>query len=298
MKSKCILFFCFFLKSRNPYSLIATDLKYRVRSAVVTAVASIRAKDGQTPAFVLDFLETVLEAEDAEMVGNLVYPDEELIVEKTFRQMKAGSSAEGETDEEGDEILPPSLPFLSGMLVADALLALCYVNASPAIIMDPATGKPMQASGRHPVSRLMEIARGWLEWELYREKIRREVEAETLTGISGNCHNLIATCAVLALSSLEILKKSTSDPSHLKPNVDSAKGEEETPDKMDQVLTSKFYENIFDGEPERNDLTKAACAQAMACICCAADRFEKDTAHSTGLLTALEFLLDRLLGKI
>ena len=34
--------------------------EYGVRSAVITAIASIRAKDGMTPATVLQFLETVL----------------------------------------------------------------------------------------------------------------------------------------------------------------------------------------------------------------------------------------------
>lgn len=248
--------------------------------------------DGQTPGFVISFLETLLESEDAEMVGNLVYPDEELLAEKTFRQMKSGDG--DESDDDSDDVVAPSLPYVSSMLVADALLALCYVNAAPSIIMDPATGKPIQTSGSHPVTRLMKAALGWLEWELYREKIRLEIEAETQTGISGNCNNMISACGVLALSSLAILKQSTSDPSIEGPKTEGLSDEDSA--KLEEASTSQFYMELFDSKPHRNDQTRAACAQAMACICCAADRMEKETNNSVGLLTALEFLLDRILG--
>lgn len=241
---------------------------------------------------VIRFLETVLESEDAEMIGHLVYPDEELMAEKNFRQMKAAGNGDG-SDSDVDVQLTPSLSFVSSALVADALLALCYVNAAPSMFVDPATGKLIQTSGSHPVSRLMKVAHGWLEWELYREKVRFELEAETRTGISGNCHNIIAACAIVGLSCLAILKQSTTDPSTEVPKSDNmAAGE-----NLDRVATSKFYMDIFDSRPRRNDLTRAACAQAVACICCAADRFEEETASSLGLLTTLEFLLDRILGK-
>lgn len=227
-------------------------------------------------------------------MGKLMFPDEELMVEKTFMQMRAEASSDREDKDNYDttDLRPaPSLNYVSSMLIADGLLALCCVNASPAIITDPATGKVVQASGRHPVTRLMEIARGWLDWELYRETVRTEVCLETLSGLSGNCHDTIAASAITALSSLAILRQSTSDP-------DAPVGDKGANENLHQVSTSQFYVNIFDSEPQRNDLTKAACAQAIVSICCAADRFEKESVQPVGLLTALEFFLDRIIGKL
>ena len=89
--------------------------------------------------------------------------------------------------------------YVSSMLVADALLAICHVNAMPAIFTDPATGKTVQSTGAHPLSRLIKAARSWLEWELYRENIRQELAHETPSGVSGNCQDVIAACAVIAL---------------------------------------------------------------------------------------------------
>jgi len=267
---------------------------------VVTAIASIRAKDGQTPPFVIKFLETLLEAEDAEMVGNLVYPDEELMVEKAFRTLKAELAEEGvESDEDEDDHKTPPLSFVSGMIVADALLALCYINIAPAMIMDPKTETFMQAPGKHPVHRLMELCRSWLDWELYREKIRDEVAAETWSGVSGNCHNHIAASAVLALSNLAILRQCTSDPPET-PKPDSQTGAvKDAPERnLDDESSTKFYVDLFDSEPHRNDFTRAACAQAMTCICCAADRLKNVEAEAGGLLSALEFLLRRINGKL
>jgi hypothetical protein len=287
------------------------DEEYRVRSAVITAIASIRAKDGMTPPLAIQFLETVLEGEDAEMVGKLMFPDEELMVEKTFRQMRAQAASvreEPEVDDVTEDDRPaPSLNYVPSMLVADVLLSLCYVNSSPALITDPTTGKPVQASGKHPVTRLIELARGWLDWELYREKVRSEVALESLTGVSGNCHDTIAACAITALSSLAILRQSTMDSlADEKKNDVTSIGEDGNAsqqaflgqnDKLHQVSTAQFYVDIFDSEPQRNDLTRAACAQAIVCICCAADRFERESVQPVGLLTALEFLLDRIIGE-
>lgn len=228
------------------------------------------------------------------MVGNLVYPDEELMAEKNFRQMKADKSDEGDDDDDNDEEWTPSLSFVSGMLVADALLALFHVNVSPAMIMDPTSGKFIQASGQHPATRLLEVAGGWLEWELYREKIREEIAADDMTGIGGNCHNVIAPCAVLALAHLAIMRQCTSDASAAeeKPTGDSSPA-----NGVNKFATAKFYVDLFDSKTLRNDMTRAACAQALACIYCAADRLEKEIATSLGLLSALEILLDRLIGK-
>lgn len=270
-----------------------------MRSAVVTAISSIRAKDGQTPGFVLRFLETVLQAEDAEMVSHMVYPDEELMLEKAFQQMKARSSgSDDESDDDDDSgLLSPPLSFVSGKLVADALLALCNINSWPTMILNPTTGKLVQSSAEHPVTRLLTMARSWLDWELYRETIRGAAAAETESRISGNCHNLTAAAAVLALSGLVILRQSTSDPPLNEGSQDDAIEPKSSLPIPDEVATAQFYVKIFDTRPIRNDVTRAACAQAMACICCAADRFQEPS-KSVGLLTALEFLLDRIVGKL
>jgi hypothetical protein len=272
--------------------------RYRVRAAVVNAIASIRAKDGQTPTFVLQFLEALLEADDAELVSHLVYPDEELMLEKKYQHMKsraAGDESDSDDDDDGDD-LAPSLSFVSGKLIADALLSLCSINSWPTMIMNPATGKLMQASGHHPVSRLMDTVRSWLDWELYREKVRLELESEIQCGVSGNCNNSAAAAAVFALSNLSILKQSTSDPPVTEGREEEADEFSESVDRSEDCSTAQFYISIFDSEPARNDATRAACAQAMACICCAADRFQ-EVSKAVGLLTVLEFLLDRILGK-
>ena len=222
------------------------------------------------------------------MVGNLVFPDEELISEKNSRK-------EDDNDNETDEDIGPSLAFIPSLGMADALLSLCFVNVAPAIILDPATGKRIQSSGAHPASRLLRYARLWLDWELYREKIRLEIPPDSFTGISNNCHNLIAPAAIAALSNLAIMRQCTTDPTT---NRDAnSTGSDEDSNKRLEESTVKFYVDIFDSRPIRNDLTRAACAQAMASICCAADRLEDGTSSNTGLLTALTFLLDRINGK-
>ena len=272
---------------------IEEDEEYRVRSSVVTAMACVRAQDGQTPPLALQFLETVLDSEDAEMVTNLVFSNEELLIEETFKKLKARVSVDSPDteDEEAneDKKSTPPLSYVSSMLVADALLALCHVNAMHDIITDPTTGKTVQSSAPHPLSRLTNLARGWLEWELYRENIRSEVAGKIQSGISGNCYDVIAPSAIIALSNLAILKQSTTDAGDGNPD------EEEglSPD----VTSAKYYADIFDSSPYRNDLTRAASAQALCCICCAAVRFEKAGTEPVGLLTCLEFLLDRINGK-
>jgi hypothetical protein len=263
-----------------------------VRAAVVTAVASIRAKDGQTPSAAIQFLEAVLEAEDDNMMGNVVFPDDDMMVEKTFRKLKSGGGGKGNADDSDDssvddELPTPSLSYISSQLVADTLLALCHVNASPSIYTDPSTGKSIHSTGRHPVVKLMELAKGWLDWEMYRETIRAEVNLSTRTGIAGNCHDVIAACAIVSLSSLAILRQSTT-------NSIPEDNKSKSSDPLDEVTTAKYYMDIYDSKPQRNDHTRAAAAQAVACICCAADRFEIESVPALGLLTALEFLLDRI----
>lgn len=279
---------------------VEEDEEYRVRSAVITSIASIRAKDGMTPPSVLHFLESVLQGEDTEMFGNNIVHDEDVMSEKKIRRVS-------KSEDGFDKI--SRFPYVSSMLVADSLLALCHVNASPAVIMDPTTGKPVQSSSHHPVSKLMEISLQWLEWELYRDTIRSEVEAETMTGVARSCHDAVASCAIIALSSLAILRQSTTDPSveATKPDTmenaqsaedgDTTQRNQKPRNKLDEAATVKFYMDIFDKDPSTSDLVKAACAQAVACIYCAVDRFESKDGPALGLLSALEFLLDRIVGE-
>ena len=287
---------------------VEEDEEYRVRSAVITAIASVRAKDGMTPLPALEFLETVLEAVDAELCGNLVSSDEEVVIEKKRRRMMEGKPDGDEEDphETLADTASLSMPHASSVLIADALLALCHINVSPALITDPTTGKPVQSSASHPATKLMGICRRWLDWELYREGIRCEIEARSLSGISGNCYDSIAACAIIALSNLAIQRQSTTDnqggastqvEEKKNDDKDSAKPIKEPKAKPDESATAAFYEKIFDSKPHRSDVTRSACAQALACICCAADRFKTEAATSTGLLTSLEFMLDRIVDE-
>jgi hypothetical protein len=283
---------------------VEEDEEYRVRSAVITAIASVRAKDGMTPASAIQFLETILEAVDAEMVGNLVSPDEDVFLEKRRRKAAAETKENPEDEEEDEDDLNDgavsSMPHVSSMLLADSLLALCHVNVSPTLITDPATGKPVQSSSSHPVTKLMEISRRWLDWELYREGIRTELEAQSRSGVSGVCYDTIAACAITAISSMAILRQSTTD----RPLESSEQGGGIAPglktqkEKLEEVATTAFYIQIFDHRPLRSDVTRAACAQAITCIACAADRFEAEGKMPTGLLYSLEFMLHRIVDPV
>eukprot|EP00533_Pseudo-nitzschia_delicatissima_P004876 CAMPEP_0116090012 /NCGR_PEP_ID=MMETSP0327-20121206/6729_1 /TAXON_ID=44447 /ORGANISM="Pseudo-nitzschia delicatissima, Strain B596" /LENGTH=1889 /DNA_ID=CAMNT_0003581237 /DNA_START=110 /DNA_END=5782 /DNA_ORIENTATION=+ len=281
---------------------VEEDEEYRVRSAVITAIASIRAKDGMTPATVLQFLETVLKANDSDMIGNLVTPDEEALMERKRRkvQIEGAEDEESVSDDEVEDIVATTIPYASTMLISDALLALCHINVSPNFITDPTTGKHVQSTARHPVFNLMEISRRWLDWELYRESVRKDLESKSLAGVSGVCYDTIAPCAITALCTLSILRQSTTDPAaSLKIKNSSSQSAEmkERFRKLDEVATASFYISIFDSKPQRSDVTRAACAQAIVCVCCAADRFGSDpkkTVGTVGLLTALEFMFERI----
>eukprot|EP00531_Pseudo-nitzschia_arenysensis_P017503 CAMPEP_0116154266 /NCGR_PEP_ID=MMETSP0329-20121206/21690_1 /TAXON_ID=697910 /ORGANISM="Pseudo-nitzschia arenysensis, Strain B593" /LENGTH=1391 /DNA_ID=CAMNT_0003651237 /DNA_START=71 /DNA_END=4244 /DNA_ORIENTATION=- len=289
---------------------VEEDEEYRVRSAVITAIASIRAKDGMTPATVLQFLETVLKemiletvlkVNDSDIIGNLVTPDEEVLMEKKRRKMN-DPTIEGDDEESDDEvvedIVATTIPYASTMLISDALLALCHINVSPNFITDPTTGKQVQSTARHPVSNLMEISRRWLDWELYRETVRKHLESKSHSGVSGVCFDTIAPCAITALYTLSILRQSTTDPpapgSKIQNSSLQSAEMKERFRKLDEVAKASFYISIFDSKPQRSDVTRAACAQAIACVCCAADRFVKDTKKAVGLLTALEFMFERI----
>jgi hypothetical protein len=279
------------------------DEEYRVRSAVTTAIASIRAKDGMTPPLAIQFLETILESEDAEMVSNLVFPDEELMMEKVRRKRKASKDSESDdpTEREGALRFYSARSYVSSFLIADTLLALCHVNSMPAIITDPVSGKSVQATGTHPLSRLLKAAKSWLQWELFRDTIRMDLETSCLSGVSGNCYDVATSCAVIGLSNLCISIQSTTD-YEVKTTTDHlgrrTSGSRTFVTNDGDAACASYYLEIFDSKPYRSDLTRAACAQALTCVCCAADRFEEDSVTPVGLLCALEFLLNRIIGTL
>ena len=268
------------------------DEEYRVRSAVVTAIACIRAQDGLTPPLAIQFLATVLESEDAEMVTSLTLSTEDSLLEEKFNKLKASVAMNRSDTEEGTgqgKTWKGPTSYVSSMLVADTLLALCHVNSMPDTVTDPGTRKTLQSSAPHPLNRLMIAARSWLDWELYRENIRLELAEESQSGVSGNCYDIIAPCAIFAIANLAIAKQSTTD---------SARSSDIKEDDMSvEAASAKLYIDIFDSVPVRNDLTRAAAAQALCCIYCASDRFEKSGEQPFGLLSCLNFCLDRINGE-
>jgi len=276
---------------------IEEDEEYRVRSAVVQAVASIRAEDGTTPPSVLRFLEEILVSGDSSMIGSSVSGEADIDDHKLSKKDESDLKKRGLCSD--DKVA--ALKFVPSIIVADALLSLCSVNASTALTANPATVQP---SAKHPSLPLISASHRWLEWELYRETIRSEAEATTLTGVGGGTHSTVAACAATSLCSLCILKQCTTD---LEPDAGRAEqqnafaGGTSTPQSEESVCdiasSVQYYKNIFDGEPLRNDVTRAACAQAVACIYCAADRVRIESKEPVGLLSALEFLLERILGK-
>lgn len=260
------------------------DEEYRVRAAVATAIASVRARDGMTPSRVVKYLEAVLAAGDASMVAELESKEEDDMLKKFSRH-----AVDPNSEKDLRSKAAASLSYTPSMIVADALLAACTINVSPAIITDPATGKPVQSRAQHPIENLLVASRRWLEWELFRENIRDETDRDVQSGIGGNCYDTIAACAAIAVSSLSILRQCTTDAETIPSSV-RKKGKEDT-------MKAKFYMDIFSERPRRPDVTRAASAQAAACICCAADRLEDQSKPALGLLAALEFLLNGIHGK-
>jgi len=277
---------------------IEEDEEYRVRSACVTAIASVRAQDGMTPPSVLKFLEEVLLSGDKAAVGSLLLPHEEELLKKKQDKL---------LDEEyphKKRIIGPNdddvsnLPYVSFSLVAEALLALCHVNARPQYDFDPATGRPFQLKTEHPITPLLESCRGWLEWDLERERMRAKSERADLTGIGGACHASIAPCAITALCHLALLKQcTTASDIFSTPSDKVAPGTKRKPEsiEVDDCATAQYYVDIFDSQPSRADAARAAAAQAVVCICCATDRDMDSEKEPLGLLLSLEFLLQRIL---
>ena len=280
------------------------DEEYRIRSSVVTAIACCRAKDGQSPPLVLTILEEILQGEDESVMRNLVTLEESRLIEKkkirkfTEKQELTNQDDQIVNTERNlyDEIA--DLPYVSSSLIGETLLALCYVNASPRLIEDPATGKAFQSKANHPVIPLMQACYRWLQWDLYKEDIRLESEMLNMTGIGSN--STIAPCAITGLCALALLRQVTTDVDADITNT-SEKGKKrknENISKMiDDATSVQYYVEIFDARPIRADATRAAAAQAITCLCCAVNRTDNNDEDPLGLLTALEFLLSRILGK-
>ena len=279
------------------------DEEYRVRAAVVTAIACCRAKDGQSPPLVLSILEDILQGEDENVITNQVTLEEGQLIERKKIRKKLDEMNSCE-DEDAivyaernlcDEMT--ELPYSSSSLIGQTLLSVCYVNASPRLIEDPATGKASQSKANHPVIPLMQACHRWLQWDLYKEDIRLVDQMATKTGIGRN--SIIAPCAITGLCSLALLRQVTTDSDADSTNVGdkNKKRTNESISKMiDDATSVEYYMEIFDTRPVRADATRAAAAQAITCLCCAVDRLD-DGNDPTGLLSALEFLLDRILGK-
>lgn len=247
------------------------DEEYRCRISAVTAIAAVRAKDGFTPRLVIQFLESVLSSDDDDIACHIVYPDEELVAERR----KASPSQTCNYD--------VGLSYERGCLVAGALLAACYVNTQVPTLVDPSTGRTVLQKESHPVDELLRLARDRLEWELYREKVRRDMYTkDAAPSFGGTSRGVVSSSAVLATAILAIQKQCTTDP--------SLSTSAELPE-----ANATFYSDIYDARTT-NDTTRAACAQAILCVCCAADRFENKESPPIGLLAALDFVLDRIAG--
>jgi len=277
---------------------IEEDEEYRVRSACVTAIASIRAQDGMTPDAVLQFLEDVLLSGDKAAVGSLLLPHEEEQLKKKQDQALDDEVPHGRRIiDPNDQEDVANLPYVSLSLVADALLALCYVNVRPQSDFDPTAGRPVKVE--HPILPLMELCLGWLEWDLERMRIRAKANI-SLTGVGDACFNTISPCAITALCHMSILKQRTAVTDKGSHDDNFTSGAKRKPEslEMDKTATAQFYIDIFDDELVKSDAIKAAAAQSIACICCASDRNEAVKKEPIGLLVSLEFMLDRILGKL
>jgi hypothetical protein len=275
------------------------DEEYRVRCAVVTAIACVRAKDGTTPPLVLEVLQKILETDNE--IGPISV--ESLEEERLMRSKRRRRNID-DPHNDHDEVLEQeeqwfedidNIPYVSSSLVADALLALCYINARPEVIEDPSTGKRVQSRANHPCLPLMELCKKWLEWDLYKEDISAEAQVQHMTPIGMS--SVIAPCAITALYSLALLRQSTTD-SSVDGNMADSEGSQkrkraDVMNLIDSASDCNFYSEIFDSNPPRSDATRAAAAQAILSLCCASDR--NDASEAVGLLTGLEFVIKRML---
>jgi hypothetical protein len=268
---------------------IEEDEEYRVRSSCITAIASIRANDGMTPPAVLTFLQEVLVSGDKAAQGSLLLPEEEEQLKKKQDQALNDELANirriiGPNDDDVS-----NLPYVSLSLVADALLALCHIHVRQQ--------SEYNVKEDHPILPLMETCRSWLDWDIFRGRIKAEINKADVTGFGGACQSNIAPCAITALCHMALLKQITSisheESSQADANVGSKRKEQS---KLDEPTRAQFYVDLFD-DLVLSDNARAAAAQAFICICLAADRFGESVKEPLGLLTSLDFLLDRILGK-
>ena len=277
------------------------DEEYRVRCAVVTAIACVRAKDGTTPPLVLEVLQKILETDNETRPISVESLEEERLMRSKRRRRNIDDPHNDhhevlEQEEQWFEDID-NIPYASSSLVADALLALCYINARPEVNEDPATGKRFQSKANHPCLPLMELCKKWLEWDLYKEDISTEAQVQHMTPIGMS--SVIAPCAITALYSLALLRQSTTD-SSVDGNMADSEGSQkrkhaDVMNLIDSASDCNFYVDIFDSSPPRSDATRAAAAQAILSLCCASDK--NDASEAVGLLTGLEFVMKRMLGE-
>lgn len=324
---------------------IEEDEEYRIRSAVITAISCIRAKDGQTPPLVIEFLESLLPVCDGAVfsssstksVGNRAMPPSN---ETKTTACEAPHYATISPEHFRD------FPFIDPILVANTLLSLCNVNIRPinlgemhddvvmsevsmtdkssttSIVADePFSHTVVPTPLHHPIQKLLDVCRCWLDWALYQETISYRFDSEVLTGIGVGFFSIISPASITALCSLALLKQSTSTAGADK-NYDEEEKDEialedcmeidgaeypgsgvktssksKVAEETEEAASAQFYINIFESSPPKSDITRAAAAQAVTCICCAADRFKTGNEEALGLLTSLEFLLDGILGE-
>ena len=267
----------------------------------MTAIASVRAKDGMTPQSVVDFLEDVLVSGDKASVGSLLLPhEEEKLKRKQSRAIRdmAHRRLVGPNDDDVS-----NLPYVSLSLVAEALLALCFINVRPQNDFDPTTGRPIQNKTEHPIVPLMKSCRSWLDWDLERERIRDETNKGNLSGVGDACNSNIASCAITALCHMTLLKQCTTslvevDEATVGSTVVPGSKRKSGHELDESSTTAQFYIDIFDDKNvAKADTIRAAAAQAVVCMCCAADRNDEANTEPLGLLLSLEFMLDRILGE-
>ena len=240
---------------------------------------------------------------DKAAVGSLLLPSEEDLLKKKQDQalnddFPLGRRIVGPCDDD-----PSNVEYASYSLVADPLLATCHVHVRiQGDDGDPATSaaapRPQAGASEHPITPLMKLCLSWLEWDLERHRIRARggepSRASTRAGES--CRSSISTCAVTALCHMALLRQSTT--------VDGCAagsprpgGKRRHSSDLDGACTAQFYIDIFDDPLVGSDAVRAAAAQAVVCVCCAADRHEATSKEASGLLLSLEFLLDRIIGE-
>ena len=246
---------------------IEEDEEYRVRSACITGIASIRAQDGMTPRAVIEFLGEVLRSGDKAAVGTLLLPQEEEQLKKKQAQALEDEAHSRRIICLNDDDVSNS-PYVSLSLVSDVLLALCYVHVRPQSDFGVTAKRTVS-----PILPLMKLSLEWLDWDLERMRIRTKSQAD-LTGIGDACNATVGPCAITALCHMALLKQSTTSSvgsdkatGGMGDN-DSVLGAKRKPEEsaLDKTTTAQFYLDIYDDRFVREDTIRAAAAQAVVCI--------------------------------